>query len=631
MLSNFVLPSNLFIENVTRIPIVRRQVELDSRLIVSCNMALTRIIAARIGGAVFVLLAISVILFVAVETLPGDFASATAPRFTTGDQIEFTREELGLNAHAVTRYADWIKRAAKADFGVSWYSGQPIAPMLAERIGNTALLALFAAFMAIPLGFFAAILSVIHRGTIFDRGATIVSLAVISMPEFLVAYLLMTFFVVTFPVFPAHTVFFDSMSLGDRLHSMVLPAGSLAIVAIAPVLRLTRASLINVLASEYIETARLKGLPVWRVVLVHALPNALPPIINMTVLVIANFLVGAFIVEQIFSYPGIGNAMIAAVKFRDIPLVLAIGLVFAAFFVALNLLADIVSILVTPRARYPVRVVAGFSLRRPRLDIRKPIPLKGLALLGGLSVIAFVVWWSFPEIETYPNSEDTAAPSGQRDKLLVADLLRPRGDPPAPVHYDYFLPIGATKAADAISGMVTIPAFRAERRFAFDPLRAIPNFAFPGVQFEIFSHENTVVPVKRNEYLPTSDGSWQVILSAGMKWSEPTDGNWSRVSLPFTLVRTGRNAMFNGVLTFAYRADEVTPAFIQIGQEGMPDSPKHDIWGLADVKIDPKTIINRDVLVEKIETERASDFPVASWRELEDRAGQGRLRRFDND
>ncbi|HCA92569.1 MAG TPA: ABC transporter permease [Alphaproteobacteria bacterium] len=326
---------------------------VDRRLALCLDwgMFLARLILIRVATASGVLLAISILLFFAIETLPGDLASETASRFTPEDQIAFAREQLGLNAHPVRRYLAWIGAAARGDFGTSFYSRGDIAPMLAERLGNTALLAGFAAAMAIPAGFVAAVISVIARGGIFDRGMTVVSLAVISMPEFLIAYLLMTVFVVIYPVFPAHTIFYDDMARSSRLAAMVLPAATLAVVGFAPVLRISRASLINVLASGYVETARLKGLPIWRIVLVHALPNALPPIINMVVLLIAHFLVGAFIVEQIFSYPGIGKAMIAAVKFRDIPLVLATGLVFAVFFVTLNLLADVISLLVTPRAR----------------------------------------------------------------------------------------------------------------------------------------------------------------------------------------------------------------------------------------------------------------------------------------
>lgn len=301
-----------------------------------------------------VLFAISIFLFVAIETLPGDLASETAARFTPPEEIELARDRMGLNEHPARRYFDWLGAAARGDFGTSRYSRGEIAPMLADRLGNTALLAAFAFMMAVPTGFAAAVTAVILNGSALDRGMTAVSLMVISMPEFLIGYLLMTLFVVMFPVFPAHTIFYEDMGAIERLHAMVLPAATLAAVGFGPVLRISRASLLNVLASGYIETAKLKGLPPWRVVLVHALPNALPPIINMIVLLVANFLVGAFIVEQIFSYPGIGNAMIAAVKFRDIPLVLAIGLVFAVFFVLLNLLADIVSILSTPRLRTPL-------------------------------------------------------------------------------------------------------------------------------------------------------------------------------------------------------------------------------------------------------------------------------------
>ena len=317
-------------------------------------MFVARIILTRICVAFGVLFAISIFLFVAIETLPGDLASETAGRFTPPEEIEFARDRMGLNEHPVQRYIDWLGAAARGDFGTSSYSRGEIAPMLADRLGNTALLATFAFLMAVPAGFAAAVTAVILNGSALDRGMTAISLMVISMPEFLIGYLLMTIFVVMFPVFPAHTIFYEGMGAIERLHAMVLPAATLAAVGFGPVLRISRASLLNVLASGYIETAKLKGLPPWRVVLVHALPNALPPIINMIVLLVANFLVGAFIVEQIFSYPGIGNAMIAAVKFRDIPLVLAIGLVFAVFFVLLNLLADIASILATPRLRTPL-------------------------------------------------------------------------------------------------------------------------------------------------------------------------------------------------------------------------------------------------------------------------------------
>ena len=317
-------------------------------------MFLARTILTRMCVAFGVLFAISIFLFVAIETLPGDLASETAARFTPPEEIELARDRMGLNEHPARRYFDWLGAAARGDFGTSTYSRGEIAPMLADRLGNTALLAAFAFLMAVPTGFAAAVTAVILNGSALDRGMTAVSLMVISMPEFLIGYLLMTLFVVMFPVFPAHTIFYEDMGAIERLHAMVLPAATLAAVGFGPVLRISRASLLNVLASGYIETAKLKGLPPWRVVLVHALPNALPPIINMIVLLVANFLVGAFIVEQIFSYPGIGNAMIAAVKFRDIPLVLAIGLVFAVFFVLLNLLADIVSILSTPRLRTPL-------------------------------------------------------------------------------------------------------------------------------------------------------------------------------------------------------------------------------------------------------------------------------------
>lgn len=317
-------------------------------------MSLLRIILSRITQSIFVLMAISVFLFLAVEMLPGDLASATAPRFVTADQIAFTREELGLNHSAITRYLDWISRLLKGDLGVSWSNRADISAMLAERLAYTAILGLMASCLSIPIGFAVALIAVIHRGSIFDRLTSGLSLAVIAMPEFLIAYLLMTIFVVTLPLFPAHTVFSDEMLLADRLHAMALPAITLAIAGLAPVLRVSRACLISVLATGYVEMAKLKGSSMTRIITIHALPNVLPPIINMMVLLIANYMVAAFIVEEIFSYPGIGKMMIAAVKFRDIPLVLATGMVFAFFFVTLNLIADLLSIMATPKLRHPI-------------------------------------------------------------------------------------------------------------------------------------------------------------------------------------------------------------------------------------------------------------------------------------
>ncbi len=594
-------------------------------------MMLSRIVAARVVGAGYVLLAISLILFVAVETLPGDFASATAPRFTTGDQIEFTRERMGLNVAPAERYFAWIGRAIRGEFGESWYTRQEIAPMLAERIGNTALLAAFAAAMAIPVGFAAAVVSVMYRRSLFDRGSSIISLTVISMPEFLVAYLLMTFFVVTYPIFPAHTVFYDEMRINERLHAMVLPAASLAIVAVAPVLRLTRASLINILAADYIEMANLKGIRLSRVVLVHALPNALPPIMNALVIIVANFIVGAFIVEQIFSYPGIGKSMIAAVKFRDIPLVLAIGLVFAAFFVFLNLFADIVSILATPRARFPVQSIKRLGWPSWQTINLRRVPLKQLCVSGVLVATAALIWWAVPKSETYTIAKSLDPPGTVRDALLIDDLQNIPANGVQPAHFGYFLPVGPKQPAMSLSGKIMVSTFTAERRYAFDYSRPIPDFRFPGFQFEFFNSGSDAIPMERDMYLPTTDDRWQIILSVGRVWSEPKDGGWSRLSLPFTLVRTGSTRVLNGVLNFAYHEAAVTQMRIQIAQEGTPNSPKTDIWGQAEIDFFPGPIAQRDRALAALSDERTTDFPVASWKMLEDLVGQGRLRGFDNE
>jgi len=228
-----------------------------------------------------------------------------------------------------------------------------VADQIAPRFRNTLFLAGVTAAIAVPLSVGLGILAALYRGSIFDRGVNIAALTAISSPEFFLAYILILFLGVLNPVLPSLSNIYEGMSFGDRLLKTLLPALTLTLVVTAHMMRMTRAAIINLLASPYIEMARLKGLSPLRVIVRHALPNALAPIINVIALNLAYLITGVVVVEVVFVYPGIGQLFVDSVKIRDIPVVQACCLVFAAAYILLNLLADILSILSNPRLRHP--------------------------------------------------------------------------------------------------------------------------------------------------------------------------------------------------------------------------------------------------------------------------------------
>ena len=197
------------------------------------------------------------------------------------------------------------------------------------------------------------LLAALYRNTIFDRAANITTLSSISSPEFFMAYVLMLFLAFLNPIFPSLSNIYDGMPFGERLEKSMLPALTLTLVVTAHMMRMTRAAIINLLASPYIEMARLKGLSPMRVIVKHALPNALAPIINVIALNLAYLITGVVVVEVVFVYPGIGQLFVDSVKIRDIPVVQACCLIFAAAYILLNLTADVLSILSNPRLRHP--------------------------------------------------------------------------------------------------------------------------------------------------------------------------------------------------------------------------------------------------------------------------------------
>jgi peptide/nickel transport system permease protein len=314
---------------------------------------LLKLLAQRLALGVGTLLVVSLLIFVGTELLPGDLAQAILGQSATPAAVASIRAELGLDRPAPVRYVEWLTGFVRGDFGVSLANRQPIAEMIAGRLGNTLFLAAMAALVAVPIAVGLGILAARFRETWLDKAISVVTLAAISMPEFFIGYLLIYVFAVKLLVAPSLASIYPGMAFTEKLWAVALPVGTLALVVIAHMMRMTRAAIVNVMASPYIEMAELKGLTRWRITARHALPNALSPIINVVVLNLAYLVVGVVVVEVVFVYPGMGQLMVDHVAKRDVPVVQACGMIFAATYILLNMTADILSILANPRLRHP--------------------------------------------------------------------------------------------------------------------------------------------------------------------------------------------------------------------------------------------------------------------------------------
>lgn len=328
---------------------------------------LSKIILQRLLLGIATLFAVSIIIFVAVNALPGDFAQAILGQGATPEAVAAIREQLGLNEGPVTRYLKWLSGAVRGDLGVPMsqamfqsFAGSntggdvaTVVDQIVPRLKVTLFLAGVSAAIAVPLAVTLGILTALYRNTAFDKAMNVTTLSAISSPEFFLAYVLILFLAVLNPVLPSLSNIYPGMEFSDRLNKTMLPALTLTLAVTAQMMRMTRAAIINLLASPYIEMARLKGLSPMRVIVMHALPNALAPIITVIALNLAYLVTGVVVVEVVFVYPGIGQLFVDSVKSRDIPVVQACCLIFAAVYILLNLTADILSIISNPRLRHP--------------------------------------------------------------------------------------------------------------------------------------------------------------------------------------------------------------------------------------------------------------------------------------
>jgi peptide/nickel transport system permease protein len=315
--------------------------------------AILKMVAQRLGLGLLTLFVVSLIIFLGVELLPGDLAQAILGQAATPETVAAFRKELGLDLPAHVRYLDWLGGMIQGDFGTSLANKREISELMGVRLGNTLFLAAVAAAIAVPLALFLGILAALYRGSVYDRLVNVFTLSSISFPEFFVAYILILWLAVNAGVFPSISNVGPDVPLWDRINRTMLPSLTLTLVVVAHMMRMTRAAIINLLASPYIEMARLKGLKPGRIIVKHALPNALAPIITVVVLNLAYLITGVVVVEVVFVYPGLGQLLVDSVAKRDITVVQACSLVFAMTFIFLNLLADVLSILSNPRLLHP--------------------------------------------------------------------------------------------------------------------------------------------------------------------------------------------------------------------------------------------------------------------------------------
>lgn len=306
----------------------------------------------RLGLGAMTLFLVSLLVFGASQALPGDAATAILGKTATPERLAAVRERLHLDQPVLQRYATWLGGIATGRLGESLATEQPVAELLAPRVANSAFLVLVSAAVALPLSLLVGVAGAVRRDGALDHALTIASLVLAALPEFVIGILLVLLFATTvFQVLPAVTMLDEDVPIWRDPVQVVLPALTLVLAVVPYMGRIVRASMVEVLESEYVQMARLKGLPPRRVVLAHALPNAVVPFVQVAALQLAWLAGGVVVVEVVFRYPGIGQALVDAVGNRDLPVVQALVLLVGAVYVLLNVAADIATTLLTPRLR----------------------------------------------------------------------------------------------------------------------------------------------------------------------------------------------------------------------------------------------------------------------------------------
>ena len=312
---------------------------------------MTLLVLGRLGVTLLTLLIVSFVVFGATLLLPGDVVEILLGQAATPEAVAGLREAMHLDSPALVRYGQWLLGMVRGDFGISYANNMPIADMIGGRLANTLRLAAVTTAIAVPLALVLGITTAMYRGSVYDRVVTTAVISVISVPEFLIATFAVLVFAVWLRWLPALSLANDVQSFGQLLQVFAMPVITLTCVISAQMIRMTRAAVIDALKMPYVEMAMLKGASRTRMVLRHALPNAIGPIANAIALSLSYLLGGVIIVETIFNYPGIAKLMVDAVSTRDLPLIQSCAMIFCFGFLLLITIADIIAILSNPRLR----------------------------------------------------------------------------------------------------------------------------------------------------------------------------------------------------------------------------------------------------------------------------------------
>ena len=310
-----------------------------------------RLLLRRLALGFATVALVSAMIFAAVEALPGDACTAILQRDASGQRLENCRRELGLDRPALGRYLDWAANALRGDLGVSAHNGKRIASLVGDRLANTLLLAGCTLAVGVPLAILLGVLTALRRDGAADIVLSAGTIFAMTIPEFVSATVLIFVFSIWLDLVPGIVTVSASAPASAFFPGIVLPVIVLTMVMTAHILRTVRSSVIEAMESDYVQMARLKGVPYLRMVFRHVLPNALLPAINVVALTIAWLLGGVVVVEKVFNYPGLGHYMIDAISDRDLPVVQAIALILAAVYVGVNLAADMLTMVLNPRLR----------------------------------------------------------------------------------------------------------------------------------------------------------------------------------------------------------------------------------------------------------------------------------------
>jgi peptide/nickel transport system permease protein len=291
------------------------------------------------------------IISLSVEALPGDAATAYLGQSATPESLDALREEFGLYAPMHERYLKWLGGILQGDLGTSMVRRNPVSEVIGNQLRNTVVLAMAAAIVGIPLAIFLGVIAGLARDKWPDIFVSTSSIIGMTLPGFVTATILIYIFAIRLEWFPAITLVPTDASIGELLPNIVLPIITLTFIMVAHILRMVRTNMIDVMTSDYVQMARLKGVPERQIVFKHALPNAMLPTINVVALTLAWLLGGVAVIETVFNYPGIGKLMINSITDRDFPTIQAIAIVLAIVYITVNLVADLLTLVLNPRLR----------------------------------------------------------------------------------------------------------------------------------------------------------------------------------------------------------------------------------------------------------------------------------------